>query len=48
MFKGRAAGVFGNNGKTETAPLKEKIGDCMQGLFPEDISRSSQRTQRKI
>jgi ABC-type uncharacterized transport system ATPase subunit len=32
MFKGRAAGVFGNSGKTDTAPLKEKIGDCMQGL----------------
>jgi simple sugar transport system ATP-binding protein len=39
MFKGRAAGVFGNSGKpeTDTSPLKEEIGNCMQGLYEKDI-----------
>jgi simple sugar transport system ATP-binding protein len=35
MFRGTAAGVFTNSGKTDTARLKEKIGNCMQGLLPE-------------
>jgi simple sugar transport system ATP-binding protein len=32
MYRGMAAGVFDNNIKIDTASLKEKIGNCMQGL----------------